>query len=124
MYHFLMKEIEKPLNKKVLIKNYQKLLTVMIPFVPHFANECLGFLTKEKAIWPKVSAEQIIENDVKFVVQINGKKRSLIDVKRDSDEKTILKKIQETGNETEKFLKDQKIKKTIFIPNKLINIIL
>ena len=124
MYHFLMKEMEKPLNKKVLIKNYQKLLTVMIPFVPHFANECLSFLTKEKAIWPKVSAEQIIEDNVKFVVQINGKKRSLIDVKRDTDEKTILKKIQETGNETEKFLKDQKIKKTIFIPNKLINIIL
>ena len=64
----------------------------------------------------------VIEDNINFVIQINGKKKALLEVKRDIDEKTILKKIQETGNETEKFLKDQKIKKTIFIPNKLINI--
>jgi len=124
MYNFLTKELNKPINKKILTINYQKILTIMIPLVPHFANECLSFFTKEDAKWPKISAEQLIENNIKFVVQINGKKRALINVKRDIDEKTLLKEIKENDKETKKFLKDQKIKKTIFIPNRLINIIL
>jgi leucyl-tRNA synthetase len=124
MYNFLTKELNKPINKKILTINYQKILTIMIPLVPHFANECLSFFTKEDAKWPKISAEQLIENNIKFVVQINGKKRALINVKRDMDEKTLLKEIKENDKETKKFLKDQKIKKTIFIPNRLINIIL
>ena len=124
MYNFFIKELENPVSKKVLSKNYQKILTVMIPFVPHFANECLSSFTKEEAKWPKIAADQLIEDNIKFVVQINGKKRALINVKRDIDEKALLKEIQENNKETEKFLKGQKIKKTIFIPNRLINIIL
>tara|TARA_B100000780_G_scaffold278170_1_gene250834 strand:+ start:432 stop:2969 length:2538 start_codon:yes stop_codon:yes gene_type:complete len=124
MYNFLTKELGKPLNKKDLLKNYQKILTIMIPVIPHFANECLNSLTKEEVKWPKISAEQLIEEHINFVIQINGKKRAIIEVKRDIDEKALLKEIQENNKEVKKFLKDQKIKKTIFIHNRLINIIL
>jgi leucyl-tRNA synthetase len=124
MYNFLTKELEKPISKKILENNYQKILTVMIPFVPHFASECLSFFTKEEAKWPRISAEELIENNIKIVVQINGKKRALINVKRDVDEKTLLKEIKQNNKETEKFLVNKKIKKIIFIPNRLINIIL
>jgi len=37
----------------------------------------------------------LIEDDVNFVIQINGKKKALLKVKRDIDEKTILKITQE-----------------------------
>ena len=74
MYNFLIKELDKPLNKENLTDNYQKILTTMIPFVPHFASECLSFFTKEEAKWPRISAEELIENNIKIVVQINGKK--------------------------------------------------
>jgi len=57
------------------------------------------------------------------VVQINGKKRGLLNVKRDTIEKSILKEIL-NNKDTEKLLLDQKIKKTIFIPNRLINLII
>ena len=124
MYNFLTKELEKPLNKKTLSNNYQKILIAMIPLVPHFANECLSFLTKEEAKWPKITTKQLIEDNIKFVVQINGKKRALINVKRDIGEQALLEEIQKNNKETEQFLKNKKIKKTIFIPNRLINIIL
>ena len=124
MYNFLIKELDKPISRLILAENYQKLLTVMIPFVPHFANECLIAITKERVIWPKISTNQIIEDNIKFVVQINGKKRALINAKRDINEETLLKEIQQNNNETEKFLKNQKIKRVIFVPNRLINIIL
>ena len=66
----------------------------------------------------------MIEDNIKFVVQINGKKRKIINVKRDIGEQALLEEIQKNNKETEQFLKNKKIKKTIFIPNRLINIIL
>ena len=65
----------------------------------------------------------MIEEDINFVVQINGKKRAVLKVKRDVIEKEILE-IVKTNLEIKKFLKDQVIKKSIFVPNRLINIIL
>ena len=124
MYNFLIKELDKPISRLILANNYQKLLTIMIPFVPHFANECLITITKKEAIWPKISADQIIEHNIKFVVQINGKKRALINAKRDISKETLLNEIQHNNKETEKYIKNKKIKKIIFIPNRLINIIL
>jgi leucyl-tRNA synthetase len=73
--------------------------------------------------WPIVVKEDLIEENINFVVQINGKKRGLLNVKRNTIEKSILKEIL-NNKDTEKLLLDQKIKKTIFIPNRLINLII
>ena len=95
----------------------------MNPFIPHFSNECLSTINENKINWPKISKEDLIEEDINFVVQINGKKRAVLKVKRDVIEKEILE-IVKTNLEIKKFLKDQVIKKSIFVPNRLINIIL
>ncbi len=65
----------------------------------------------------------MIEEEVNFVVQINGKKRAILKVNRDIDENSILNKIK-SNNETEKLIQNKKIKKTIFVSNRLINIII
>ena len=123
MYNFLIKEIEKPIKTSVLIENYKKILILMSPFIPHFSSECLIGIKQKTAEWPIVSKEDIIDENINFVVQINGKKRALLNVKRDLDEKNILKKILE-NIDTEKLLRGQKIQKTIFVSNRLINIII
>jgi len=123
MYNFLIKEIEKPIKKEILIENYKKILLLMSPFIPHFAAECLANLDGKEINWPIVSKEELIEDKVNFVVQINGKKRAILKVNRDIDENSILNKIK-SNNETEKLLQNQKIKKTIFVSNRLINIII
>ena len=123
MYNFLTREIEKPIKKEILIENYRKILILMSPFIPHFTSECLNSIKQNGLNWPVVSAEELLEENINFVIQINGKKRGLLKVKRDMDEKNILKEIQ-LNEETEKLLKDQKIQKTIFVLNRLINIIL
>ncbi len=124
IYNFFIKEVERPLNSKDLIENYKKILTVMTPFIPHFANECLSSISLENSVWPEIMNDRLIDDNVNFVVQINGKKRALLNAKRDSDEKTILKEILENNKDLEKFLGNQEIKKTIFVSNRLINIIL
>ena len=123
MYNFLIKEIDKPIKIEILIENYKKILILLNPFIPHFSNECLNTINENQINWPKISKKDLIEEDINFVVQINGKKRAILKAKRDVVEKEILEIIK-TNLEIEKFLKDQTIKKSIFIPNRLINIIL
>ena len=123
IYNFLIKETDKPIKKEVLIENYKKILILMNPFIPHFSNECLSTINQHEIDWPIVSKEDLIEDDINFVVQINGKKRLILKVKRDLVEKEILEIIK-INPAIEKFLKNKTIKKSIFVPNRLINIIL
>ena len=123
MYNFLIKEIDKPIKKEVLIKCYEKILILMNPFIPHFSAECLSISNQKQIKWPTVSKEDLIEEEISFVVQINGKKRGIFKVKRDLGEKEVLKIIR-INQDVEKFLTKQSIKKIIFVPNRLINIII
>ena len=123
MYNFLIKEIDKPIKKRVLVENYRKILILLNPFIPHFSNECLGTINEHQINWPEVSKEDLIENEINFVVQINGKKRAILKVKRDMIEREILETIR-LNQEIEKFINYQEIKKTIFVLNRLINIII
>ena len=123
MYNFLIKEIDKPLKKEVLIENYKKILILMNPFIPHFSNECLNTINENQINWPTVVKEDLIEEKINFVVQINGKKRAILNIKRDAIESDILEIIK-INQEIEKFFKDQKLKRVIFVPNRLINIII
>ena len=123
MYNFLIREIEKPIKKEILIENYKKILILMNPFIPHFTTECLANLNIKEINWPTVSKEELIEEEINFVIQINGKKRLILKVNRNIDENSILNKIK-SNSETEKLLQNQKIKKTIFVSNRLINIII
>ena len=122
-YNFLIKEIEKPIKKEVLIQNYKRILILMTPFIPHFASECLSYIEQKEIKWPIVLKDDLVEESINFVVQINGKKRGLLNVKRNMSENEILKEIK-LNKETEKLLINQKIQKTIFVSNRLINIIL
>ena len=123
MYNFLIKEIDKPIKKEVLIESYRKILILMNPFIPHFTSECLNSIDQNETAWPTVAKEDLIEDQINLVVQINGKKRAILKVKRDINQKEILKIIK-LNREIEKFLTKQIIKKIIFVPNRLINIII
>ena len=123
MYNFFIKEIEKPIKTTILINNYQKILITMSPFIPHFANECLERINHNEIKWPSIIKTALVEENINFVIQINGKKKALLNVKNNIDEKTLIKEINE--NEiTKKLLEKQKIQKTIFVSNRLINIII
>ena len=56
------------------------------------------------------------------MIQVNGKKRGLISVKKDIEEKDLVKKAKKIEN-IDKNLKNKKIVKQIFVKNKIINFI-
>ena len=122
-YNQLLLESEKEYTKESIIENYQKILIVMMPIIPHFSNECLEDIgLNEIKEWPDVNKDLLIEKNTNYVIQINGKKRAVIQAKKDLTENELLNKLN-NNTDLEKYIKDKNIKKKIFVPNKLINII-
>ena len=95
----------------------------MLPIVPHLANECLKILNVDNHEWPDYDEKLLIEEQINYVIQINGKKRALILSKRDISENNLVDIINKEEN-LKKYLSGKQIKKKIFVPNKLINIII
>ena len=123
-YNFLSKKIEKKDFEKDLLKNYEKILFLMKPIIPHFASECLKDLNLDnKEIWPIADKNFLSSDDVNIVIQINGKKRSILNTLRDISEENFIKKIKD-DDKIGKILENKKIIRSIFIKNKLINLII
>ena len=123
MHTYMGKEINNKYSKKTLIENYTKILTLLEPVLPHLVNEAFKELREDKISWPNYDKNLIIEDIITFVIQINGKKRGIFEIKTNSSEKEILNKINQ-DDKLKKYLNEKEIKKKIFVPNRLINIII
>ena len=124
MHSFLNKEIDNEYKKNTLTQNYEKILISIMPIIPHFSNECLNIINKNYQLrWPAYDNSLLVENETNIVIQINGKKRGLIKTNLNIDEEELLKLINKDSNLVKYFI-NKKIKRKIFIKNKLINIII
>ncbi len=124
VHYSISKLLKKNYTPKTIVDNYKKILICMMPVIPHFSNECIQLIdNKTKIEWPEVNQQLLIEENINFVVQVNGKKRGLIKTNRDISEEDVMILIKKNV-EINKYIKDHKLKKKIFVPNKLINIII
>ncbi len=123
IYSFLIKQIEKPYKKSTLIENYKKILICMSPIIPHFAHECLDGLSIKNIDWPNFNETILITDTINVVVQINGKKRGLITSKPNLSEENLFEIIVK-DEKLSKYIKQENIKRKIYIKDKLINIII
>ena len=125
MYNFLSKEINKPINISSLKESYVKILKTMMPFTPHFTSECLNELSEDplkNLHWPKIDKNLLQKKKVNIVVQINGKKREVLNLENNISEKEVMNIVLK-NNKLNKFLEEKKISKKIFVQNRLINLI-
>ena len=122
MHSSLTKIIKNEYKKETLIENYKKILIAIQPIIPHFSNECLELLNIKETSWPDFDKLLIKDDLINLVIQINGKKRSLIKVKADKTENEILKIVKD-DEKIKKYLENNSFKKSIYVKNKLINII-
>jgi leucyl-tRNA synthetase len=124
IYNYFSKEVNNFIKKDVLRENYKNILYLLSPIIPHFAQECLTELNVENKItWPEADKKYLQEDKVEIVIQINGKKRFTIKSNTDSNEKEIYDKVIKE----EYFIKNygaMNIKKTIFVKNRLMNLII
>ena len=124
IYTFFNKILEGKSFDENLIANYIKILTIMLPITPHLASECLEEITTNKNyLWPEIKDKYLQSNQSKIVIQINGKKRGLILMEKNIKESDLIEEVKKT-KELQRFIEEKIIIKTIFIKDKLINLIL
>ena len=80
-------------------------------------------MSSKKLIWPKYDLSLLREEKIKIVIQINGKKRGLVESKTDTNEENIFNMIK-SDEKIMKYLYNSTIKKKIYIKDKLLNIII
>ena len=123
MYNFMNKSIEKLNKSDNLRENYIKILYLLSPILPHFASECLEDLgVKNENLWPDVDAKFLKDNNVEIVIQINGKKRAVISALMGIKESEVIIQAKESQY-FKKNCNDKKIEKSIYIENRLLNLI-
>ena len=122
-YNYLIKEIEKDYKIKVLKENYLKILTLMMPVLPHIISEAFKDLNHtEQLKWPKTEAKYLEEKYVNIVIQINGKKKSLIKIEKDLADTEVIDRIKKDEKITN-ILGDKNLLKHIIVKNRLVNFI-
>ncbi len=121
----LVNEMDKA--KTVPLKEYEALIKLISPMAPHMAEEIWSHLKKKGSIfsekWPEYDPNLIKKETFELIIQINGKVRDSMEVKAG----TPKEKIQELTLEREKvkrWIERKEIKKVVFIPGKLINLVI
>jgi len=107
-------------------ENFYALLKILSPFAPHLAEELwekLGHQTSIfKSSWPEYDPELIKDRMINLVLSINGKVRATLPVAADISETEALALARRNDN-IKKWLEGKKIVKNIFVPGKLLNIV-
>ncbi len=104
----------------------ETLLRCLHPFAPHITEELWESIGNEPGIsvkeWPEHDPELAREEAITFVIQINGKVRDMMEVERGLDEDEIESMTMER-EKVKKWLKGKKVQRTVFVKDKLMNII-
>jgi len=104
----------------------EKTLILLAPFAPHLTEELWHFLGHKDSIhnqrWPKYDKELVKEKKITLIIQINGKVREKMAAEAGISEEEA-KKIALESKKIKKYLKGKEVKRIIFVPDKLINIV-
>jgi len=108
-------------------KDFAKnLLLILAPFAPHMTEELWQRIGEKPSIhkqaWPKFDPKLIVESEITIVIQVNGKLRDNIVVSADASEEDIKSKAS-ASEKVKQFTEGKKIIKTIYVPKKLVNIV-
>ena len=116
-----------PQNSALLKEAVESTLLLLYPFVPHFCEELWESIGHdggiEKAGWPSFDEEAAADEELLIVVQVNGKLRGRVVVSADSSEE-LVKSIAFADEKVATFLEGKTPRKVIYVPGKLLNIVL
>jgi len=96
------------------------------PFAPHLAEEVWRMLGHTSSIlqqgWLQHKDKYLVKDEITFVIQVNGKLRSKMQLSPDISEEEV-KELALQDDKIQKYIEDKKIIKVIIVPKKLINLV-
>ncbi|MFW5853025.1 MAG: leucine--tRNA ligase [Patescibacteria group bacterium] len=113
-------------DSAINLKDQKRFIQILAPVAPHLAEELWQALNGTGSVhlsaWPQVETKYLETADVKIAVQINGKVRGVLELTIDTpeEEATALALAQEG---VARHIQASKIKKVIYIPGKILNLI-
>lgn len=106
---------------------YLVLLQLLHPFAPHITEEMWARLGGEGFIltsaWPVADPELMKEDVATVVVQVNGKLRGQVEVPSGASEEQVFAAVS-ANDGVQKWLADKEIVKRVYIPGKLVNLVI
>ncbi|HAS64127.1 MAG TPA: leucine--tRNA ligase, partial [Vibrio sp.] len=112
-------------DRAILDEALKAIVVMLYPITPHISYElwaALGESDIDNASWPTFDEKALVEDEKTIVVMINGKLRAKLTVAADATEEQV----RELGLNDEnalKFLDGLTIRKVIYVPGKLLNIV-
>jgi len=104
----------------------KRMLILLAPFAPHMTEELWSQIGNKDSVhsqsWPKHESALVKEEIITLIIQINGRVRDKIKVSANISEQEA-RDLTLIREKIKKRIVDKKIKKIIFIPGKLINIV-
>ncbi|MCX6813143.1 MAG: leucine--tRNA ligase, partial [Candidatus Azambacteria bacterium] len=104
----------------------QIFLKLLAPFVPHFSEELWHLLGNKTSIhlesWPKYNSELIKEEEHDLIIQVNGRLRDRIRISKEL-ERPEIEKLVLARDIVKKYIEGKEIKRIVFVPNRLMNIV-
>ena len=109
------------ISGKTLKEEWKKIIMLLTPITPHLAYECVEKMDS-KFYWPEFNVNMLKDENCKIVVQVDGKKRGIVEMPINSNEKDVIENSRSISNVL-KYMENTKIIKNIYIKNKLVNFI-
>ena len=113
--------IKNKTSTSAIKKGWEKIIMLLMPIIPHLAHECCEKINT-KFYWPEYENELLKEENCIIVIQIDGKKRGILEMPINTEEKEIIEKSKNVEN-VSKYITKTQITKKIYIKNKLLNFI-
>ena len=118
--------IKEEIEKKFIQNIFKDFLILISPFIPHLASECWEKIDKESMLlkneWPQFNESLIKDDMVNIVIQVNGKKRAMIEAKINEKDEKVIQNCLEIDN-VKKFVSGKNILKKVYVKNKLVNFV-
>ncbi|HEX9757880.1 MAG TPA: leucine--tRNA ligase [Nitrospiria bacterium] len=121
------KEKDEETDLGVLSLAIKTLVILLNPFAPHLSEEMWQLLGNPPSVnqvsWPTFQKEALQEDLITIVIQINGKLRVKIDLPPDTHEDEVKKRVLQ-NTKVKDFVEGKSIKKLIYVPKRLVNIVI
>ena len=103
-----------------------KFLILLNPFAPHVTeelNEKIGFSPISSLEWPNYDDTLIIDEKIRIAIQFNGKKRGVVEILPNTGKEDVYDLVKNTSF-GEKYLSEGEVIRIIYVPSKIMNIII
>ena len=116
-----------PEMRQVANEAVESILLMLNPITPHLCQHLWWQLHPKESIidksWPKIEKSLLIDDKLKIAIQVNGKLRSEIEIDKETEEEDV-KSMGISDKKIEKYLDGEEVKKIIYIPGKILNIVI